>query len=508
MLKKIFRFISNRLVLVALLILVQAYLVLQIYGGLPQIVEILFSIIGFAIIIDLVNSRKNQSFAIAWIIVILLIPGFGALLYLLFADKRIPKGLRGLNEQNNIDPEILLPQERHLLKEIREESYTIYKQVNYIMQSGSFPVYDETLVEYYPVGEDKLASMLVELEKAEKYIFLEYFIIREGIMWNSMLDILIRKVQEGVDVRVMYDDAGTINNLPEDYKITLESYGIKVHVFNRLRPIMMVQMNNRDHRKILSIDGKVGYLGGINLGDEYINQLERFGHWKDSAIKLDGKAVWSLTVMFLQFWNVLNSIDESEEDIEKYNPNYSVEADGYVQPYSDSPTDDEVLGENIHLNFMSNAKKYLYIMTPYLIPSKEMKRVLELQSKSGVDVRIIVPHKPDKWYVHAITKSNYEELIGNGMKIYEYKPGFIHSKNLLADGVAGIIGSTNLDFRSYYLNFESGAFMYKSKAIDGLIEDFEVTFEESIEITMDDVKSTPWYIRIGRQILGLFSPLL
>lgn len=508
MLKKFFRFISNRLVLVALLILMQAYFILQIYGGLPQIIEIIFSIIGFIIIIDLVNSSKNQSIAIAWIIIILIIPGFGALIYLVFADKRIPKGLRGLNEQNNIDPLILLPQEKQLMKDIKEQSYTIYKQANYVLQRGSFPIYDGTEVDYYAVGEDKLASMLIELEKAEKYIFLEYFIIREGIMWDSMLEILIRKVQEGVDVRLMYDDAGTINNLPEDYKLKLESYGIKVHVFNRLRPIMMVQMNNRDHRKILSIDGKVGYLGGINLGDEYINQLERFGHWKDSAIKLEGKAVWSLTVMFLQFWNVLNKIDETEEDIEKYNPNYSVEAEGYVQPYSDSPTDNEILGENIHLNFMSNAKRYLYIMTPYLVPSKEMKRVLELNSKSGVDVRIIVPHKPDKWYVHAITKSNYEELITSGVKVYEYKPGFIHSKNLLADDVAGITGSTNLDFRSYYLNFESGAFMYKTKSIEGLIKDFDTTFEESIQITLDDVRSVKWYKRIGRQILGLFSPLL
>lgn len=505
MLKKIFRFLSSRLVLVALLILLQIYIVIELVGGLPQSVDIMLTAIGLFIVVDLVNSNKNQSFSIAWIIIILLLPGFGALLYLLFANKRIPKGLRGLKEQSNLDAETLLPQDPKILEEVEEKSSTMFKQFDYIYENGSFPVYNDTQVEYYPVGEDKFKSMLIELEKAEKYIFLEYFIIREGIMWNSMLDILIKKAAEGVDVRVMYDDVGTIQNLPEDYKQTLESYGIQVHIFNKLRPIMLVQMNNRDHRKILSIDGKVGYLGGINLGDEYVNKLERFGHWKDSAIKLDGAAVWSLTVMFLQFWNELNGI---EEDISVYNPNYRVKAEGYIQPYSDSPTDNEALGENIHLNFIINAKKYLYIMTPYLIPSHEMKRMIELNSKSGVDVRIIVPHKPDKWYVHAVTKSNYEEFINNGVRIFEYTPGFIHSKNLLADGKVGIVGSANLDFRSYYLNFESGAIMYESDAVLDLEKDFNKTFEESIEITMEDVKKTSVIVKFFRQVIGMFSPLL
>lgn len=505
MLKKIFRFLSSRLVLVALLILFQVYIIVELVGGLPQIVDIFLTIIGLYIVIDLVNSNKNQSISVAWIIIILLLPGFGALLYLLFANKQIPKGLRGLKEQGHIDAEKVLPQDPKILEEVKESSSTMFKQFDYILENGSFPVYSGTQVEYYPVGEDKFKSLLVELEKAEKYIFLEYFIIREGIMWNSMLDILIKKAHEGVDVRVLYDDVGTISNLPEDYQTTLESYGIKVHVFNKLRPIMLVQMNNRDHRKILSIDGKVGFLGGINLGDEYVNKLERFGHWKDSAIKLEGKAVWSLTVMFLQFWNSLNAI---EEDINVYNPHYEVESNGYVQPYSDSPTDGEALGENIHLNFIVNAKRYLYIMTPYLIPSHEMKRMIVLNSKSGVDVRIIVPHKPDKWYVHAVTKSNYEELISNGIRIFEYTPGFIHSKNLLADGNVGIVGSANLDFRSYYLNFESGAIFYESDSVKDLEEDFNKTFEESIEITMEDVVKTPALTKFFRQVIGMFSPLL
>ncbi|NLC34398.1 MAG: cardiolipin synthase [Erysipelothrix sp.] len=505
MLKKLLRFLSSRFVLIGALLMLQAYVLVMLVGGLPPIVEFILVVLGLFIVVELVNSSNNQSISITWIIIILIMPGFGSLLYLMFANRQVPKGLRSLQEQGHFDPLTVLPQDKKMLRKLEQTDAHISKQFDYILHSGSFPTYKNTQVDYYPVGEDKFASLLVELEKAEKYIFLEYFIIREGIMWNSMLDILIKKVAEGVDVRIIYDDAGTINTLPSDYKETLESYGIKVHVFNKLRPILMVSMNNRDHRKILSIDGKVGYLGGINLGDEYVNVLHRFGHWKDSAIKLEGEAVWSITVMFLQFWNVLNGVDEA---FEPYNPHYTIKAKGYIQPYSDSPTDREQLGENIHLNFIINANEYLYIMTPYLIPSHEMKRMLVLASKSGVDVRIIVPHTPDKWYVHNVTQSNYAEFIDNGIRIYEYTPGFIHSKNLLADGRAGIVGSTNLDFRSYYLNYESGALMYETDAIDGMVADFEETIAASIEITREDVDKTSPFTRILRQFLGLFSTLL
>ena len=505
MLRKLLRFLSSRLVLFVLLIFIQLYIILQFFGGLPQPVHVILGFIGFFIVMQLVNSKQNQSYSIAWIIIVLLFPGVGPIVYLIFANKKVPKGLRNLNEQTDISPYKALPQSKKVIDEIRHNDHSVFKQFNYVLYNGAFPVYENTRVDYYPVGEEKFDSMLVELEKAEKYIFLEYFIIREGIMWNSILDILIKKVKQGVDVRVMYDDLGTISNLPPNYKKTLESYGIQVHVFNRLRPILLVQMNNRDHRKILSIDGKVGFLGGINLGDEYVNKFERFGHWKDSAIKLEGQAVWSLTVMFLQFWN---SVHKIEENIKRYNPHYKVDAKGLVQPYSDSPTDGETLGENIHLNIINNSKRYLYIMTPYLIPSHEMIRMMILSSKNGIDIRIVVPHRPDKWYVHAITKSNYRILIENGIRVFEYTPGFIHSKNFLADDKVGIVGSTNLDYRSYYLNFESGALMYDSDAIVGLKDDFAKTFAESIEITIEDVVNVPMYKRFIRAFIGMFSPLL
>ena len=505
MLKRSLKFLSSRLVLIMVIIAFQLYVVLQFFGGLPYQVDNIFSLLSFFIVIYLVNSNQNQSFSIAWVIIVLLFPGIGALIYLMFANKKIPKGLRSLNEQTSIRPHLQLPQDQEVLNALKNKNTSVSKQFNYVLNNASYPVYSNTQVDYYKVGEEKFESMLVELKKAKKYIFLEYFIIREGVMWNSILDILKRKAKEGVDVRVMYDDLGTISNLPKGYKEYLESKNIQVHIFNPLRPLLIVQMNNRDHRKILTIDGKVGFLGGINLGDEYVNEFERFGHWKDSAIKLDGEAVWSLSVMFLQFWN---SVHKIREDIEKYNPHYKKESKGLVQPYSDSPTDKATIGEDIHLNIINNSRKYLYIMTPYLIPSHEMLRMMILSRKNGVDVRIIVPHKPDKWYVHAITKSNYLRLIKNGIRVFEYTPGFIHSKNFLADDKMGIVGSANLDFRSYYLNFESGALMYESEAIEGLKSDFKETLEKSIEITLEDVQNVPIHKRFIRSFIGMFSPLL
>lgn len=505
MLRKLLRFLSNRLVLFVLLIFIQLYIILQIFVGMPQQIHLVLSIIGFLIVLKLVNSTRNQSYSIVWIIIVLLFPGFGPILYLIFADKKVPKGLRNLREQTKINIPDILPQDDEIMSQLKALNPSVYKQFNYVYQNGAFPVYKNTAVEYFSVGENKFESMLVELEKAKKYIFLEYFIIREGVFWNSVLDILIKKTKAGVDVRVMYDDLGTISNLPPGYDKFLEDHGIKVVVFNRLKPRLIVQMNNRDHRKILTIDGKVGFLGGINIGDEYVNEYERFGHWKDSGIKLEGEAVWSLTVMFLQFWN---SIHQINEDLNKYNPDYTVKAQGLIQPYSDSPTDNETLGENIHLNVINNAQRYLYIMTPYLVPSHEMLRMINLSSKNGVDVRVVVPHKPDKWYVHAITKSNYKQLMENGVRVFEYTPGFIHSKNILADDKVGVVGSTNIDFRSYYLNFESGALMFDSEAIVGLKEDFMLTFDESIEIKIKDVINVPIHKRFIRSFLGIFSPLL
>jgi cardiolipin synthase len=278
-------------------------------------------------------------------------------------------------------------------------------------------------------------------------------------------------------------------------------------VFNPLKPRLAILMNNRDHRKILVIDGKVGFIGGINLADEYINVVERFGHWKDTAVMIKGEAVWSLTVMFLTFYNYLS---KNNEDIMQYKntdvPEYIT--DGYVQPFSDSPTDEEQVGETVHMNIINLAKRYVYIMTPYLIIGYEMQKALITAAKNGIDVRLMVPHIPDKWYVHAITRSNYEQLIKGGVRIFEYKPGFMHAKSLVADDEAAIIGTTNMDFRSYYMHFECGILFIESKVIRDLKDDFIQTQKQCIEITMEDCLRVPTLKRWGRAILNLFSGLL
>ena len=347
--------------------------------------------------------------------------------------------------------------------------------------------------------------MLSELRKAQEYIFLEYFIIEEGYMWNSILAILIEKAAANVDVRVIYDDVGCINKLPVDYDKYLNSLGIKCQIFNRLRPRLIIQMNNRDHRKIAIIDGKKAYFGGINLADEYINRIERFGYWKDTAVLVEGEAVKSAVLMFLQFWNFNLKI---EEPIETYYRNFQVEAEGYVQLFSDSPTDEEEISETVHLNMINLAKNYVYIYTPYLIPSYEMIQALTIAAKNGIDVRIIVPHIPDKWYVHLVSQSNYRHLLKSGVKIYEYTPGFIHGKNIIADDEIAIVGSSNMDFRSYYLHFESGALLFKNQAILDIKADFLDSIEKSEEIFLANWDNYPWYKKVLMAMLSLFSYLM
>ena len=351
--------------------------------------------------------------------------------------------------------------------------------------------------------------MIEELKKAKHYIFIEYFIIEEGFMWDSVLDILIKKVREGVDVRVIYDDFGCICKLPHHYDEKLRELGIKCVVFNPVTPVVTVRHNTRDHRKILVIDGHTGFTGGINLADEYINRVERFGHWKDASIMLKGDAVWSLTVMFLQTWNFYNNFIE---DYDNYRPEKfkveEIESDGYVQPYGDSPLDNERLGEFTYLNMINRAKDYIYINTPYFIVDNEITTALELAAKSGVDVRIVTPCVPDKWYVHILTRSYYEQLISVGVKIYEYTPGFIHSKTFVCDDELGVVGTINLDFRSLYFHFECGIWLYKTKSVMEIKEDFLKTLDVCHEVTLEECRNVKWYIRIIRSFLRVFAPLM
>lgn len=465
--------------------------------------------LSFIVILWILNNRDNPAYKIAWIVPILIFPIFGGLFYLMFGHVKLGRKERKelTSLQNEIDR--VLIQDPNIMKELLDNDKHIANQAEYILKNSYFPVWKNTTSEYLSLGEIKFKRLLQELKKAKHYIFLEYFIIEEGIMWNSILEILIEKVKEGVDVRVIYDDIGCLVKLPYKYNYTLQKLGIKCQVFNPFVPLLSIRMNNRDHRKIAIIDGHTAFTGGINLADEYINKVEKFGHWKDSAIMLKGDAVWNFTVMFLSTWNYLS---KTTEDFSKYKPNIhhvdNFDNDGFVLPYGDTPLDSEIVGESVYINMLNKAKDYVYINTPYLIADNETINAFCLAAKSGVDVRIVTPHIPDKWYVHMMTRSYYPMLIESGVKIYEYTPGFVHAKSFVSDDETAVIGTINLDYRSLYLHFECATWLYKSKSVLSIKEDYLKTLELCQEITLEDCAKVKWYTRFMRSLMRIFAPLL
>ena len=506
-----FRALFRRRVLIIILLLIQAafiaYLVLtgsQVFKWINTILRI----VSFLAALYVVSRKDKGAYKTAWIFLILVFPLFGGLFYLLFhsqtTTRRAAKNIK--NTEEKTAPLYLLPGDGYT--EAKEQTGDLFPQVRYLQDHVGYPVYSNTMVTFYSPGEAMLEALLPELEKAEHYIFLEFFIVQEGTMWNSILDILKRKAQQGVTVRLMYDDVGCFLLLPTDYPKQLKQMGIECVKFNPFRPFLTAIQNNRDHRKIISIDGKVALTGGINLADEYINAIEKHGHWKDSAIKVEGKAAWSFTLMFLQMWEVCK---KRNEDFTCYYPwkdvPCPVPANGFVQPYADSPTDTENVGEHVYLQILNQAKDYVYINTPYLIVDDSMVSALSLAAKRGVDVRIITPHKWDKWAIHMTTRSYYRELVKAGVKIYEYTNGFNHSKTFVSDDKVATVGTTNLDFRSLYLHFECGALMFDSPAVMQVKKDFLTTLPICQPITEAECNANV-FMRLFQDVLRLFAPLM
>jgi cardiolipin synthase len=361
---------------------------------------------------------------------------------------------------------------------------------------------------YYGGGEAFFEGILEELEKAERYIFMEFFILRQGKMLDPILDIMERKAKAGLDVRIIYDDVGCFTSLPPDFKQYLRGRGIKCIIFNPFKPILSSDQNNRDHRKIISIDGKTAFTGGMNLADEYINAYEKYGHWKDAAIMLEGEAAWSLTLIFLEMWNLK---EREQEDLAAFYPwagtPCTIKSDGYVQPYADSPIDQENVGEHVYIQIINNAKKYVYINTPYLVVDDNLLSALTLSAKSGVDVRIITPHRWDKKIVQITSQSYYRQLIAAGVKVYEYTSGFNHSKTFVSDDRVATVGTTNLDFRSLYLHFECGVWIYKNQAVEKVKEDFLQTVPVSHQMTLAECTRNP-LTHFIQDVLRLFAPLM
>lgn len=512
MIRKLLSLLHNKILIISILILIQLIVFFAIVVKLSEFfVPIYFMLIAlsFCMSIYIVNKNDNPTFKIAWVLLIMGLPVFGGLIYLLFGGQKVPKELRKRDIEATDNYQEIIWQNAEIMEQLEIEDAIAHKQANYLWKNAIFPIYNHTETTFFATGEEKFAAMVEALKKAEKFIFLEYFIIAPGLMWDTILDILIEKVKVGVDVRVLYDDAGCITTLPSDYYVTLRRLGIKAKVFNPIKPRLAVQMNNRDHRKIFIVDGKIGMTGGINLADEYINAVERFGHWKDCSVMIKGEAVWNLTLMFLQFWNY----DEKEkEDVFLFKADFEefadIEHDGFVQPYSDSPTDDENVGEYTHINMINSATKYVYASTPYLVIDNEMKTALLLAAKNGIDVRILVPHIPDKWYVFSVTRSNYKSLIKGGVKIYEYTPGFIHSKTFVIDDKMAVVGTVNMDYRSYYLHYECGVWFYKSKVVMDVKRDYLETLAKSQQVSLADCLNVRYPVRIMRAILNLFSPMM
>lgn len=514
MLKQIVKALSSKLFIIMLLILCQlAILMLPAYflSGISVNINTFFRMISVILAIYIAARPDNPTYRITWIMCILAIPIFGSLLYIVFGAKKVPKALRVRDNMLQLSIQKYLDREEKLVEEIKQEDLAAHKQSRYISTASRFPLYKKTKTKFYRIGEEQFEDMVKYLNSAEKFIFMEFFIIDYGYMWSTILDILRKKASEGVDVRVLFDDFGCITTFEHKYNQKLNAMGIKAKAFNPIKPRLAIQMNNRDHRKIMVVDGLVAMTGGINLADEYINKIERFGHWKDCGCVMEGEAVWSFTFMFLQFWNY----DEKEENKDIFDHFHTpskafehIESDGYVQPFADAPTDDENVGELTHINMINSASEYVYIMTPYLVIDQEMRTALILAVKNGVDVRILVPHIPDKPYVFQLTQYNYQELTKHGVKIYEYTPGFVHAKTFVADDKYAIVGTSNMDYRSYYLHYECGAWFYKSSLIKEMKEDYLDTLKQSQEVTYEDCMKVKLPLRMIRAILNILSPLM
>lgn len=507
---KLMKKVFSRTVITALLIIIQAVwliaLLLKFSSALPAIQTVL-RILSLVAILFVIRSDMNPSYKIGWVLLIAMLPILGGLMFVIFGNKRPTKHMRNmLNAQLEKSADYLSRYES-IADELADKDGSAAGLFKYLEGSAGYPTAKDTQVTYYRVGEELYKDLLAELEKAKKFIFLEYFIISPGIMWDGVLEILKRKAAEGVDVRIIYDDMGCVDRLPANYCSKLGEFGIRTMAFNRFIPAVSLVMNNRDHRKITVIDGKTGFTGGINLSDEYINEKERFGHWKDTGLMLKGPGVFNLTLMFLEMWNAFNRDGGEYADYVPDSYELDGEDNGYVLSFSDSPLDNESVGENVYTDMLYRAKDYIYITTPYLAIDSELQSALCMAAKRGVDVRMITPGIPDKKLVYHLTRSYYPTLLKAGVKIYEYTPGFVHAKSFVSDDKLCVVGTINMDYRSLYLHFECGTLMYGSPAIAQVKADDLETMEKCRRVELSDLKMT-FFGELFNSILRSIAPLL
>ena len=501
-------FLRQRLLIVLIILLQIAFVVVTTVFSSNKW-EILSGILGaisFFVALYVVSSRDKAAYKISLVFLILLFPIFGGLFYILFKGT-VP--YRAMHKKI-LETERRIAEENQFLDSAKDAAIEAFPsragQLRYLCDYAGFPVVTGSETEYFPSGEAALPVMLEELKKAEEYIFLEFFIIHDGEMWQSIAEVLEERAAAGVDVRVIYDDLGCFAGINGKRFEEAGYRGIRFMAFNKFMPLLTSIQNNRDHRKIMVVDGKVAFTGGVNIADEYINRIERFGYWKDAALLVRGEAAWSFTVMFLQMWSFCSGQTESPS---AYFPTEmpTSASDGFVLPYTDSPMDNENVGEHVYLQMIHGARDYLYITTPYLIIDDSTVSALTLAAKSGVDVRIVTPYRYDKFWVHFTTRSYYKKLIRAGVRIYEYSPGFIHAKLFVSDDEVATVGTANLDFRSLYLHFECGAILYGTRAVTQVKADFESTLAACHEVTEKECHRNP-IVRMIQAIMRLFAPLM
>lgn len=474
---------------------------------------VILEIASIAIMLVLINESGSPSYRMAWISIVLVLPIMGHLMYYLWGTTRGRKKLdHYILHQIAYGNGYLKCDEKEVSKFAAD--YPIAGRMSKYLLSENFPLFEGNDIEYYPMGEQAFEAIFEEMEKAEKFILIEFFIVAEGAIWDKMHEILLRKIKEGVEVKFLYDDFGAAIRTSKDFKKKLEAEGFEVGIFNPIHKYMAkLYMNYRTHQKIIVIDGKVGFTGGFNIADEYANLVERFGVWKDTGVKVVGSAVWGLTVIFLQMWDISFEKANTHVDYEKYRVEEKEvrkenEEGAYCHVLSDGPANNPTNPiENIYNMMIQYAGKYLYVMTPYLIIEDAMRDSLIIAAKRGVDVRIITPAIPDKFNVNLLTKYNYGELLKNGVKIYEYTPGFIHAKGILNEEAA-IVGTINMDYRSFYLHYENGIWMRGGKVMSQIRADFTNTFAQSREVSYEDWKKRPLWMKIVQPIWNVFATLM
>lgn len=501
--KKIFKLFTNKIVLTALFFVIQVtmqVLLLLFLTSVSTWIYFGFSVLSVIVCLFIIGKDANPGYKLAWVVPILLFPLFGGMLYISFGRsarlrRKDRKHLEAIEKETASAPTEM----PSALPPAATRIATLLTNA-----TGFSPCGDSDVC-YYPTGERFFETLKEELNKATRFIFMEYFIVDRGKCWDELTEILARKAAEGVDVRLIYDDIGCLFTLPFRYDKKLGAQGIRTRIFNKLKPTFNARMNNRTHRKITVIDGQVAFTGGINLADEYMNVIDRFGHWKDTAVKITGLAVNSFTRMFMRFWMLSG---KGREPIDPYLCALPVPAKGFIQPVSAGPGKNEQGIEKGMMDMVNNAKSYVYINTPYLILDNEFLTSLCLAAESGVDVRITMPHVPDKKLVFTVSRSFYPILLKAGVKIYEYLPGFVHAKSAVSDDCVAYVGTCNLDYRSFYLHYECGAFLYDAPAIADIKADFTKTLNVCKTVTYEEATDVTAATKLARSVLRLFAPLM